>query len=153
MLDRDAGGLDPGEPGGFIGLKLDEVQHPKGTSWQLTNGGIGEAEWREDLTAKWTRTPHEGSEVKPAAGKLELERRFTPQQPEIVPTKLGSYKAEKLGLITTGRVIIDGAPADAKPSELPANWISVLWLAEGAGVVQTLNPYQHMYQLSAVTLK
>jgi len=37
--------------------------------------------------------------------------------------------------------------------ELPAAWVSTLWLAEGAGVVQTLNPYMHMYQLSAVTLK
>jgi hypothetical protein len=142
-----------GEPGGYLGLKLDSVEHPKGTSLQLTNGGIGEAEWREDVVAKWTRVPHEGVDAKAGKGKLELERRFTPQQPEMISTKAGSYKAEKLGLITTGRVTLDGAAADTKPMELPAAWVSTLWLAEGAGVVQTLNPYAHMYQLSAATLK
>ncbi len=142
-----------GEPGGYVGLKLDSVEHPKGTSWQLTNGGIGEAEWREDLVAKWTRVPHEGSEGKAGSGKVELERRFTPQNPEIVSTKVGSYKAEKLGLITTGRVTLDNPGPDMKPMEMPANWVSTLWIAEGAGVVQTLNSFAHMYQLSSVTLK
>src|SRR5262249_31667348 len=32
-----------GEPGGTIGLELAAVERPKGTTWQLTNGGIGEA--------------------------------------------------------------------------------------------------------------
>ena len=142
-----------GEPGGYVNLKLDGVEHPKGTSWQLTNGGIGDAEWREDLTAKWTRVPTQGSDAKLGSGKLELERRFTPQQPESIKTTLGTYNSEKLGLITTGRVTLDGAAADAKPMELPANWVSTLWIAEGAGVVQTLNAYAHMYQLTDVKLK
>ena len=142
-----------GEPGGFIGLKLDDVQHPKGTSWQLTNGGIGEAEWREDLAAKWTRLPHEGSDAKLGSGKIELERRFTPQPQEAISTKAGGYSAEKLGLITTGRVTLDNPGPDTKPMELPANWVSTIWVAPGAGVVQTLNPFAHMYQLSAATLK
>jgi hypothetical protein len=142
-----------GEPGGTTNLKLDSVEHPKGTSWQLTNGGIGDAEWREDLTAKWTRVPTPGSDAKLGSGKIELERRFTPQTPETVKTTLGTYNSEKLGLITTGRVTLDGAAADTKPMELPANWVSVLWIAEGAGVVQTSNAYAHMYQLTDVKLK
>jgi hypothetical protein len=142
-----------GEPGGYIGLKLDSVDHPKGTSWQLTNGGIGDQQWREDVHMAWTRVPTEGSEAKLGSGKIELERQFTPQQPEPIATKLGVYTAEKLGLITTGRVINDGAAPDAKPMELPANWVSTLWIAPGAGVVQTLNPYAHMYQLTQATLK
>jgi hypothetical protein len=40
-----------------------------------------------------------------------------------------------------------------KPMELPANWISQLWLAEGVGIVQSLNSYAHMYQLAEITLK
>jgi len=143
-----------GEPGGYIGMKLDDVQHVKGTSWNLTNGGIGEGEWREDLAAKWTRVPHEGSEAKLGTGKIELERRFTPQPQESISAKAGVYTAEKLGLITTGRVTLDTpASPDTKPMELPANWISTIWVAPGAGIVQTLNPYAHMYQLSAATLK
>jgi hypothetical protein len=142
-----------GEPGGYIGIKVDSVERPKGTSWQLTNGGIGDQPWREDVHMKWTRTPFEGSEAKLGSGRIELERQFTPQQPEPVSTKLGSYTSEKLGLVTTGRVFSDTAAADAKPMELPANWVSTLWIAPGAGVVQTLNAYAHMYQLSQVTLK
>ena len=145
--------LFAGEPGGYLGLKLDSVERPKGTSWQLTNGGIGEAEWREDVTAKWTRMPTEGSEAKLGSGKLELERQFTPQPKESVSTKLGNYTAEKLGLITTGRVTLDNAAPDAKPMELPAGWVSTLWIAEGAGLVQSLNSFAHMYQLTDVTLK
>ncbi|HET9991376.1 MAG TPA: hypothetical protein VFQ65_22755 [Kofleriaceae bacterium] len=143
-----------GEPGGYIGMKLDEVQHLKGTSWALTNGAIGEGEWREDLSAKWTRQPHEGSEAKLGTGKIELERRFTPQPQESISAKAGVYTAEKLGLITTGRVTLDTPTSpDTKPMELPANWVSVIWVAPGAGVIQTLNPYAQMYQLSAATLK
>jgi hypothetical protein len=143
-----------GEPGGYIGMKLDAVEHVKGTSWELTNGGIGEHEWREDLHAKWTRLPHEGSEAKLGSGKVEIERQFTPQPRESVSAKAGVYTAEKLGLVTTGRVTLDTpATPDTKPMELPANWITTIWVAPGAGVIQTLNPYAHMYQLSAATLK
>jgi hypothetical protein len=142
-----------GEPGGYIGLKLDNVEHQKGTSWQLTNGGIGDQQWREDVHMKWTRVPTEGSEAKLGTGRIELERQFTPQQPEAVSTKVGAYTAEKLGLVTTGRVFLDGAAPDAKPMELPANWVSTLWIAPGTGVIQTLNPYSQMYQLTDATLK
>ncbi len=143
-----------GEPGGFIGLKVDDIERPKGTSWQLTKGGIGDKEWREDIHANWTRLPHEGSEAKLGSGKLELERQFTPQPKELVATKIGTYTSEKLGLVTTGRITLaTPASPDMKPMELPANWISTIWVAPGAGVIQTLNPYAHMYQLSAATLK
>ncbi len=142
-----------GEPGGYINLTLDSIERPKGTSWQLANGAIGEAQWREDLVAKWTRHATEGSEAKLGSGKLELERQFTPQPQEGVSTKAGAYVAEKLGLVTTGRVTLDGAAPDAKPMELPANWVTQIWIAPGAGVVQTLNPYMHMYQLQSATLK
>ncbi|MEO6772989.1 MAG: hypothetical protein ABI467_08185 [Kofleriaceae bacterium] len=146
--------LFSGEPGGYIGMKLDDVQHLKGTSWELTNGGIGDHSWREDLSAKWTRLPHEGSEAKLGSGKVEIERQFTPQPRESVSAKVGVYTAEKLGLITTGRVTLDTpASPDLKPLEMPANWISTIWVAPGAGVIQTLNPYAQMYQLSAATLK
>lgn len=141
-----------GEPGGYLGLRLDAIERPRGTSFQLTNGHFGEAEWREDLVASWTRVPNAESKATPGSGKLELERRFTPQQPERVQTTLGSYKAEKLGLITTGRVTL-GRARNVKPTELPAGWLSTLWIAEGTGVVQTLNPFGHMYQLTAITLK
>jgi hypothetical protein len=120
-----------GEPGNYLGLEITKIDRIKGTSIQLTKGGIGEAQWREDIVLLWARKPTEGSGA-----------------------KLGSGKLEKIGLITTGRVTLDnpGTPT-LKPMELPAGWVSTLWLADNVGVVQTLNKYAHMYQLSETTLK
>ena len=142
-----------GEPGGYFNLTLDDVKRTRDTSILLTNGGIGEKEWREDITFHWTRTPTTGVDVKLGSGKLELERKWTPEPQEVIVTKLGSYKAEKLALVTTGRVTLDNATPDAKPMELPAGWQSTLWLAEGVGAVQVLNSFGHMYQLTEATLK
>jgi len=146
-----------GEPGGYYGLKLDSFDRSRDTSWKLIAGGIGDKPWREDVVAKWERVPTPGSDAKLGSGKLELERAFTPQQPEVVITKLGTYHAEKLGLVTTGRVTNDGATPDASGKlpamELPAGWVSTIWTAEGVGVVQVLNPYAHQYQLVDAQLK
>jgi hypothetical protein len=138
-----------GEPGGHVGLEIGKLTRIKGTSLELVKGIIGEKEWREDLAIEWKRKPTEGSGAKLGAGKVELERVFTPQEPEQVTTKSGMmYKAEKLGLVTTGRVTLEnpGNP-NHKPMELPANWLSTLWLADGVGVVQTYNSYGQMFQL------
>jgi hypothetical protein len=164
-----------GEPGGVHGLAFDKFERKKETSLKLTKGTIGENEWIEELAAHFTRTPAKGSEgTKLVGGKLEMERKFTPQPQEKVITKMGNYTAEKLGLITSGRVTFDstlspeGKPCTItkidpekktevkEPSaacELPANWITTLWLAEGVGVVQSLNSYAHMYQLVDASLK
>jgi hypothetical protein len=164
-----------GEPGGVHGLTFDKFERKKETSLKLTKGAIGENEWIEEIAAHFTRTPAKGSEgTKLVPGKLEMERKFTPQPTEKVVTKLATYTTEKLGLITSGRVTFDsslspeGKPCSItkidpekkteikEPSaacELPANWISTLWLAEGVGMVQSLNSYAHMYQLVEATLK
>lgn len=143
-----------GEPGGYLGLEITKLDRLKGTSLALSKGTFGEAEWREDLSMTWTRKPTEGSGAKLGGGKVEIERRFTPQDPEPVTTKSGMYRAEKVGVITTGRVTLDTPLSPTmKPMELPAGWVSQIWLAEGVGVVQSLNSYAHMYQLTDVTLK
>jgi len=142
-----------GEPGGYLGLEVTKLERVKGTSLALTKGAIGEAEWREDIVMQWAQQPHEKTGAKLASGKLELERRFTPQQPEKLQTKMGPFDSEKLGLITTGRVTLQNASPTTKPMELPANWVSQLWLAEGQGMVQALNSYGHMYQLVDSQLK
>lgn len=142
-----------GEPGGYQGLEITKLDR-KNTSLALKKGAIGDAQWREDLKIEWARKPTEGSGAKPGTGKLELERQFTPQEPEEIVTKQGSYKSEKIALITTGRVTLDNPGAAAmKPMELPAGWVSTLWLANGVGLVQSLNTYAHMYQLAESTLK
>ncbi|MBA3397410.1 MAG: hypothetical protein H0T89_32590 [Deltaproteobacteria bacterium] len=162
-----------GEPGGFYGLTFDKFDRKKETSLKLTKGAIGENEWIEEISAHFTRQATKG-EAKLSGGKLELERKFIPQQLESVVTKLGSYKAEKLAVTTTGRVVLDdrlapnGKPCSGKAidpatkaetvvpteiCELPANWINQLWLVEGVGVVQALNSYAHMYQLVESNVK
>ncbi len=138
-----------GEPGGAAGVKLDTIERPKDTSWKLTNGGIGDADWREDVIAHWTRIATPGSDANLGSGKLWLERVFTPQPKESVTTKTGQYTAEKIGISVTGRVALDGAPPDIKPMELPAGWLDTVWLADGVGVVQVLNAYAQQYTLVA----
>jgi hypothetical protein len=140
-----------GEPGGFYGMTLDKIDR-KGTSWKLVNGGVGDQKWEEDLTIQWSRQATPESNAKLTGGKIEMERVFQPAQPEHVVTTLGNWTAEKLGLTTTGRVTLDDAAAGAKPAELPANWIAFIYLAPTVGVVQLVNPYAHMYQLTAATL-
>ncbi len=145
-----------GEPGGYRNLELDKVERTKATSLKLVNGTIGDEPWEEDIVAHFIRKPGKGADVKLSAGKLELERSFTPAQPEDVATRNGGHykKAEKLQLITTGRITLD-APVSPNPGtqELPKNWRTLIWLALDVGVVQTLNMYAHQYQLMESTLK
>jgi hypothetical protein len=143
-----------GEPGSYFGIAFDKLDRPKDTTWKLVNGLIGDQQWREDIVAHFTRTPVEGSGAKLDSGKLELERKFTPAQPESVNTKIGLYQlAEKLAISITGRVTLDHPQPDTKPAELPAGWVNVLWLYPNVGIVQVLNSYSHKYQLTDVQLK
>ena len=140
-----------GEPGGFFGLTFDKFERSKDTSLKLVNGSIGEAPWREDIVAHFTRTSTVGATLD--SGKLELERRFTPTQPENVNTKAGLYYAEHVVLKTTGRVTFDHPQPDTKPMDLPEKWDNQLWFVPNAGVVQVLNAYAHMYSLADAQLK
>ncbi len=145
--------LFAGEPGGYSGLTFDKFDR-KGTSWALTNGAFGGAEYAEDIIAHWTHGPSKDSGAKLNTGKLEIERRITPSDAESIVTKAGSYKAEKIVIKTTGRVTIESAKSkDFKPAEMPADWLNQLWFADDYGIVQSLNRYAHMYQLVDSQLK
>ncbi len=140
-----------GEPGGYFGMTLDKIDHPRDTTYKLTNGSIGQDEWREDVITHFTRTPTAGIDVKLGSGKLELERKFTPAQPEEREHEDGRLPRRE----ARAR---DHGPRDARwrhphRSELPAGWQNVLWLAPGVGMVQSLNAYAHQYQLTEATLK
>ena len=105
-----------GEPGGFRGLVFDKFDRKKETSWKLTNGTFGETEWIEEIVAVWKTEATKDSNAKLGKGKLELERKFTPQPLENLNTKAGKFAAEKLGLTTTGRIRLDDIRApDGKP--------------------------------------
>jgi hypothetical protein len=163
-----------GEPGGYQGMTIEKVERKKDSvGWRLEKGAIGEAPWLDEMIISWTQQPAKDSNAKLQAGKLEIERKFTPQDVEPVTTKKGPFNAEKLGIETTGRVSLatprapEGKPCTVrKPDmsekdptkrkdiqvpvevcDLPANWIAQLWLADGVGMVQALNGYGHTYQL------
>lgn len=141
-----------GEPGGFGGLTIDKLER-KGTSLQLTKGTFQQP-WPEDLEIEWSHKGVEGVKVQHDSGKLWIERRFQPQEPEQLTTKAGSYRAEKLILSVTGRVTLNKPISpEPKPTPVPADWASQLWFAEGTGMVQALNHYAHMYQLVESTVK
>jgi hypothetical protein len=144
-----------GEPGGFRNLELDKIERTKATSLKLVNGNIGDDAWEEDISAHFIRKPGKGADNKLSAGKIELERSFTPAQPEDVATRKGTHyrKAEKLQLITTGRITLD-SPVSPTPKlqELPKNWVTLMWLSLDIGVVQTLNMFAHQYQLTESSL-
>lgn len=147
-----------GEPGGYHELTFDKIERSRDTSFKLTNGAFGDAAWREDIVAKFTRHPTKESAAVMSGGKLELERSFTPETAETITMANGKQysKAEKLALKTSGRVTLDtsatGQPA--KPSELPADWVTKFWFAPDVGIVQTLNVrYAHMYQMTSFTTK
>jgi hypothetical protein len=158
-----------GEPGGWYGIKFDTFTRKKETTWKLTKGTIGDVDWIEELEAHFVREATPGTEVKSSGGKATLERRFQPQVPETIITKLGTYKAEKLLLTTTGRVKLDQPIAPEGKScrvakedgtyqpvdvcEMPGGWTNQLWMVDNVGVVQALNKYSHNYQLTAQTLK
>jgi hypothetical protein len=145
--------LFAGEPGGYHGITLDSMDR-KGTTWQLTGGLFGTAVWPEDLTGHWTQDVVKGSGAKMSAGKIEIERRTTPSDAELITTKAGSFKTEKLVIKTTGRITLDAPKSpDMKPAEMPADWVNQLWFSEGVGVVQSLSRYAHQYQLVESTLK
>jgi hypothetical protein len=162
-----------GEPGGAWDLTFDKVEHPKGTSFALVNGGIGEAPWGEDIVAHFARTAHTNTKAKLLGGKLELERRFTPGTPENMNVKLagevaGPYKAEKIQL--TGRVTLEGGAEALPPDwtsndktcsvtpagfkcELPANWVTIIWLSNDVGILRMQNTYAHVFELSDLKLQ
>jgi hypothetical protein len=158
-----------GEPGGYRGIAFSRFERKKETTLKLTNNAIGEADWIEEITAEYKQEATKGSGAKLTGGKLEMERKFTPQPTEGVATRTQTYKTtERIGITTSGRIQLDGKLApDGKPCttkklsddkkteiavptdicELPANWISNVWFADNVGLVQALNPYAHMYQL------
>jgi hypothetical protein len=143
--------LFAGEPGGILGMTIDKLDR-KGDSWKLVNGGIGDQKWEEDLVLQLSRQATPGSDAKLSGGKIEMERVFQPAQPEAVVSTLGHWTAEKLGLTTTGRVTLADAAPDTKPAEMPAGWVAFIWVAPTVGVVQMVNPYAHMYQLTDAKL-
>ena len=59
-----------GEPGGSFGMAFDKFERPKDTTLKLVNGTIGDAEWREDIVAHFTRTAFPGANAKLEGGKL-----------------------------------------------------------------------------------
>ena len=159
-----------GEPGGAWDLTFDKLERTKGT-FTLVNGGIGEAPWAEDIAGHFTRTARPNAPAKLLAGKLELERRYTPGRPSEMNVKIGGpYHAETVQLKITGRVTLEGGTETLPPDwtsndktcsvtpagfkcELPANWVTLFWMSNDVGFVRTQNTYAHVYDLSDAKLQ
>jgi hypothetical protein len=134
-----------GEPGGYYGLEIGPLER-KGTTWAVARGALSEVKWREDIVLQWKRVGSAGS------GKLEMEREFIPEERAVVGVPYGTFRAEPVAISVTGRVTVDGAPADAAPYPFKAPMIDRLWFAEGVGIVQVHNSFPHAYMLSTALL-
>jgi hypothetical protein len=138
-----------GEAGGSWNVNLSEVTH-KGSTLNLAGGRLTGPEWRNDITAKWERVPTPNTGASLGKGALEMERRFVwgPTATLILPS--GQYVGREITLEITGRVTLD--PPAEKPLEMPANFRSLLWFADGTGLVQSVNGFGHMYILTSAKL-
>lgn len=106
-----------GEPGGYNGITFTKFDRKKETSLKLINNAIGENEWIEEISAEYKKESRPGSNAQLGGGKLEMERKYTPQAPEGVNTRTKLYPTtEKLGITTSGRLTLDPKFApDGKP--------------------------------------
>ena len=138
-----------GEPGGAFNVNFTSYES-KGNTWELKGGRITGPEWRNDVLASWERIPTKDTGAKLGKGKLEMERRFIVGGEVNLMTNSGQYVAREVNIEITGRITLD--PPAEKPYELPANFKSTLWFADGVGVVQVINGFAHMYLLSAKTI-
>jgi hypothetical protein len=145
-----------GEPGGDYGVEL------TGETRTLKDTDAGPSKpwgnvWREDLIAKWKRTPEEGMQIDLGDGTLEVERVFRLGKPEKVsPVYKKDLVAQRLTIEVSGRVSITGvkgtdAAADKK-FEMPAGLVNTIWFSPDLGPVQASNSYYHAYQLSDVVI-
>ena len=131
-----------GEPGGYFGINLENVQRTvkEGTPWAVR--------YREDLTATFKRVPTKDVKAELGGGKLEIERVITQSRDEAINAPFKAVSAHRYNIEITGRVTLDGSP---KPSEFPANVINTIWFADGVGPVQVYNNYFQLYQLQSFT--
>jgi hypothetical protein len=137
------------EPGGSWGVTLTPIER-KGSTFDLKGGRLGGPEWRDDLIATWEQVPTPGSGAKLGKGKLETERAFKMGGDFQLPTAAGSFVVREVILDITGRVTLD--PPAEKPFEMPANFRSHFWIADGTGVIQAVNGYAQMFLLTAVKI-
>lgn len=138
-----------GEPGGAYNISFTKMDR------KLIDGvGLGAPwsyKWREDIVGEFTRSADAAVKADLGKGKLEIERRITlggRAEPIDVPYK-APIPATIMTIELTGRVTFDG---DSKASEMPANWVTAIWFADGVGPVQIQNMYAHMYKLADATI-
>ena len=142
-----------GEPGGYLGMKIDTARPPEGH--ERTAGRRRAASATRSgariSTMHWTRMPTEGSEAKlgsrQARARAPATRRAQPESSSRSTASIQGREARPRHHRPRHARQSARSDTDCKPAELPANWVTTLWLADGVGLVQSLNSYAHMYQL------
>ncbi len=139
-----------GEPGGSYNLGFDKMER-KGHTFPIVGGKIFGTEWHDDFKASWKRDATQGSQADLGAGSIELKRRMvmTADEPAIESPAGKWAKSIKLGIETTGKVLIDGG--GEKGYEMPAG-VTFLYVVEGVGLARVENSFFHAYQLTSFTV-
>ncbi|MBK9029816.1 MAG: hypothetical protein IPL61_00485 [Myxococcales bacterium] len=126
-----------GEAGDVVGIEISDIVRT-GKTLDLVGGKLTAlADWHDDLTARWAHVAVGKVFPKLRKGTLSLSRHVATQPSEIVATKAGTWKAAKLGIKTT-TVITIKPPTENPLRDVPL-LVNFLYLADGVGVVQTLN--------------
>jgi hypothetical protein len=137
------------EPGGAWGVNLTPIER-KGNTLELKGGKLAGPEWRDDLIATWEQVPTPGSGATLGKGKLETERAFKVLSDATLVVPAGKFSGREVTVDITGRVTLD--PPAEKPFEMPANFRSHFWFADGVGLVQSVNGYAQMFVLTSVKI-
>ncbi len=137
-----------GEAGGGLNMDLSEMQRSTETTWPKSLA-VGTA-WREDVSAKVTRRPSEGSNLKKLTdAKIEIEREAKVDGTEdLVVNGIEHKKAARVLVKITGRAYGESAkPVSLQPEDAETTY----WFKDDVGLVRVENRYMQNWQLNDTT--
>jgi hypothetical protein len=131
-----------GEPGGGLGIELSDIQRDGTSIPDKLRPGVS---WSEQLSAKVTRTPSEGTEAELGAGKIQVERRLQVTSRERAKSSSKSYPAYRVDFELSGRGMVE--PELETGVEIPAGARGTMWFASRAGLVRAENAHGEGWKL------
>ena len=135
--------LASGEPGGGIGLSLEETDRDGASYPTSLRAGLRWTEWVE---AAFEHASAAGSGAVHPAGKMQVERRLRVLRRVRVDIGDTSYRPYRIDFSLMGRAMVE--PEIELGVEIPADAAGALWFEPGVGLVQAVNRFGHSWTLT-----